>query len=50
MRWRSLDEVTLPEDPALVGQGFYAQAWVVDPGANQAGLTVSNAIDATMGW
>jgi hypothetical protein len=42
--------ITLPFAPALVGQRFFVQGAVVDPGANPLGLVVSRGITATIGW
>lgn len=41
--------LAIPFDPALLGGLFFNQAVVVDPGANPAGLTFSNAGQATIG-
>ncbi len=35
--------------PSLVGGTFYNQGFVLDPGANQAGITVSNAASGVVG-
>lgn len=40
----------VPSDPAFVGQPFHLQAIVVDPAANAAGATVSNAATMVVGW
>jgi hypothetical protein len=42
--------IPLPFQPALVGQQFFVQGASFDPGANPMGLTVSNALAATIGW
>ncbi len=34
--------IVLPNLPFVVGQDFYVQALVLDPGRNAAGLAVSN--------
>ena len=39
----------VPPSPALVGTAFYNQALVLDPAANPAGITASNAAAATIG-
>jgi hypothetical protein len=39
----------VPNLPALVGQRFYNQGFVLDPGANRLGVTSSNAGEATVG-
>ncbi|MCA8956497.1 MAG: hypothetical protein KDC87_10515, partial [Planctomycetes bacterium] len=41
--------VLLPNDPAMVGPTFYLQVAVVDPSANNAGLTISNRVDVRAG-
>jgi hypothetical protein len=41
--------ISIPADLALVGQRFYQQGLVVDPGSNAMGLIVSNGGAATMG-
>jgi hypothetical protein len=40
----------VPLNLALFGASFYQQAVSLDPGINAAGLAVSNATAATIGW
>jgi hypothetical protein len=61
--WTSLDELfpfvsggssatwsaAVPPNPGLLGQRFYNQALVLEPGANQAGVVVSNACEGRIG-
>ena len=42
--------VPIPWVPALVGTSFHGQGASLDLGANALGLTVSNALTATIGW
>jgi hypothetical protein len=39
----------VPDDPTIVSADFYNQAYVLDPGANRFGLTVSNAGEGIVG-
>lgn len=39
----------IPSDPALVGQSFYSQFWLVDLAANALGLTTTWAMQALIG-
>ncbi len=39
----------IPLAPQLLGQGFFAEAVVVDPPANSVGVVLSNAIEAVFG-
>ena len=39
----------IPNLPAIVGLRFYQQAIVNDPGANQAGVVVSDAMEGVIG-
>lgn len=39
----------LPNDPGLIGVNFFNQAFVLDPGINPTGATVSNAGTGTIG-
>lgn len=41
--------LSVPNEPALIGQSFYNQAFVRDPGANFVGVTVSNGGAARIG-
>jgi hypothetical protein len=41
--------VSIPSDPALIGQAFYNQFWLFDPTANALGLTTSGAVQALIG-
>lgn len=41
--------ITLLQLPGLVGLELFSQAFVFDPGANPAGITLSNAIASTIG-
>lgn len=41
--------LTVPWSPPLVGASIYAQALVIDPLANLAGVTASNAVEFTIG-
>ncbi|HEX5053216.1 MAG TPA: hypothetical protein VFZ65_15685 [Planctomycetota bacterium] len=43
-------EQPIPADPAVVGTPFYQQALVLAPGANAAGILVSNSMRASIGW
>jgi hypothetical protein len=40
---------TVPNDPRLIGDHFYSQYITSDPGANPAGITVTNAVDIRLG-
>lgn len=40
----------VPNNLALFGASFFQQVACLDPGINAAGLTVSNALAATIGW
>jgi photosystem II stability/assembly factor-like uncharacterized protein len=42
--------IPLPDDRVLLGAHLYFQVLAPDPGANPAGLGVSNALRATLGW
>ena len=42
--------IALPKDPKLKGQRFFVQTFVFDAKANKAGLTISNAGEALMGF
>ncbi|MBM4062805.1 MAG: hypothetical protein FJ265_17175 [Planctomycetes bacterium] len=39
----------LPNDPGLVGTGFFAQSFVLAPGANPAGALATRALDVVVG-
>ncbi|MBK8099111.1 MAG: hypothetical protein IPK26_18540 [Planctomycetes bacterium] len=41
---------SVPNNLALFGASFFQQVACLDPGVNAAGLTVSNALAATIGW
>jgi hypothetical protein len=41
--------IIVPDDPTLIGGKFYNQAFVVDPGSNPFGATMSNAAAGTIG-
>jgi len=41
--------IPIPNNQAFVGLAFYAQAFALDPPANAAGATASNAAGATIG-
>lgn len=41
--------IRFPSLGSIVGLTFYTQAWLLDPGANALGLTVSNGLDAWVG-
>ncbi|MBK8978627.1 MAG: hypothetical protein IPM29_22245 [Planctomycetes bacterium] len=43
-------ELLIPQDPTLAGVHVYAQWLVVDPGANQLGIALSDAGDSTLGF
>lgn len=43
-------QFTIPNDPGLLGTTVLQQGLSFDSGLNAAGLTVSNAIAATIGW
>lgn len=42
--------MALPADPTLVGLQIHEQGLSLDPGFNPAGMVVSNAITANLGW
>lgn len=41
--------LTLPLDPALVGQHLFSQFATVDPTANAGGVVTSNGVETTIG-
>jgi hypothetical protein len=42
--------IAIPFDPAMLGLNLFAQGFAIDPAANAAGLTVSNAGKAKVGF
>ena len=42
--------IPVPADATLAGGDYYAQIFVLDPGNNQLGAAVSNAVAASMGY
>ncbi len=42
-------DMTVPTNSALIGATFFAQTLVIDPAANSAGVTASNALSFTIG-
>jgi len=40
---------TLPNDPSVVGAKTFTQFGIIDPGANQLGLTMTNGVETTYG-
>lgn len=42
--------MALPADPTLIGLQLHWQGLSLDPGVNQAGMVVSNAITTNLGW
>jgi hypothetical protein len=49
MGWASTLALPVPNLPTLVGGRIYAQSYLVDPPANNAGLVTTDAIEATIG-
>lgn len=41
--------IALPNDPSIVGAGFFAQAFPLAPSANPAGILATNAVAALVG-
>jgi len=47
--WRTMG-VTVPMNPALVGGKYWTQVLAFDPKANALGLTLTNALETTVGY